>query len=203
MRDVNKHAHAWLVLPRIKAKTATYPIRRVLIFTDATRQEMCVLRKVALDGLPGEIMKTNLAIAASLMIVSTILAGCASPSRPLGSTAPATSYSTTYGTVDSIQVVQTSSGNGSGVGTVAGGVVGGALGNQVGEGRGRTAATVAGAIGGAMVGNQMEKNASGNQVYQIGVRLDNGSYQTVQQDAVGDLQVGSRVRIENGRAYRY
>jgi outer membrane lipoprotein SlyB len=107
------------------------------------------------------------------------------------------------GTVDSIQVVQASSGNGSGIGTVAGGVVGGALGNQVGEGRGRTAATVAGAIGGAMVGNQMERNATGHQTYQIGVRLDNGSYQTIQQDSVGDLQVGTRVRIENGHAYRY
>jgi outer membrane lipoprotein SlyB len=160
---------------------------------------------VALDRSLGEIMKTNLVIAASLMLSSAILAGCASSSPPLGSTAPATAYSTGYGTVDSIQVVQTSSGNGSTLGTVAGGVVGGALGNQVGEGRGRTAATVAGAIGGAMVGNQMGKNAAGtgNQVYQIGVRLDNGGYQTYQQEAVGDLQVGSRVRIENGHVYRY
>lgn len=149
-------------------------------------------------------MKKHQIIAVGMMAASAMLAGCASTSnQPIGGTAPASAYSSAYGTVDSIQVVQTSSGNGSGLGTVAGGVVGGALGNQVGEGRGRTAATVAGAIGGAMVGNQMERNATGHQLYQIGVRLDNGSYQTIQQDAIGDLQVGSRVRIENGRAYRY
>jgi outer membrane lipoprotein SlyB len=148
--------------------------------------------------------KTNQVIAASLMAASAILAGCASPSTPVGgTTVPSGGYSSAYGTVDSIQVVQTSSGSGSAVGTVAGGVVGGALGNQVGEGRGRTAATVAGAIGGAMIGNQMEKNATAHQLYQVGVRLDNGSYQTFQQESVGDLQVGSRVRVENGRVYRY
>lgn len=149
-------------------------------------------------------MKTNQVIAASLMMASAILTGCASSSAPpFGSTAPTSAYSSAYGTVDSIQVVQGSSGSGSGIGTIAGGVVGGALGNQVGEGRGRTAATVAGTIGGAIVGNQMEKNATAQQVYQIGVRLDNGSYQTFQQESVGDLQIGSRVRIENGRVYRY
>jgi len=149
-------------------------------------------------------MNTNKVIATSLMTFSTVLAGCASSSTPIGSTSSPVAYSTTYGTVDSIRIVQTSSsGTGSGVGTVAGGVVGGALGNQVGEGRGRTAATVAGAIGGAMVGSQMERNATEHQIYQVGVRLDNGGYQNVQQDSVSDLQVGNRVRIENGRVYRY
>lgn len=38
--------------------------------------------------------------------------------------------------------------------------------------------------------------------YQISVRLENGSYQTIQQDSLVDLQVGNRVRIENGRVYR-
>ncbi|HYD78832.1 MAG TPA: glycine zipper 2TM domain-containing protein [Paucimonas sp.] len=150
-------------------------------------------------------MKPTQIALAVLVVLSVTITGCASPNRPLGAptTTPSGAYSSAYGTVDSIQVVQTSSGSGSGIGTVAGGVVGGALGNQVGEGRGRTAATVAGAIGGAMIGNQMEKNASGRQVYQIGVRLDNGSYQTFQQESVGDLQVGSRVRIENGQVFRY
>jgi outer membrane lipoprotein SlyB len=89
-------------------------------------------------------------------------------------------------------------------GAVVGGVVGGVLGNQVGSGRGRTAATAAGAVGGAVVGNQIEKaNRQPTAMYQVGVRLDNGSYQTVVQDSVADLSVGNRVRIENGRAYRY
>lgn len=155
-------------------------------------------------------MRTNHKIAAALIIASTALVGCSSSPNPAPISAPtmgAPSYSNAYGVVDSIQVVQTSSGGGtSGIGTVAGGVVGGALGNQIGGGSGRTAATVAGAVGGAVLGNQMEKNmngGSGTQAYQIGVRLDNGAYQVVQQESIADLQVGSRVRMENGRVYRY
>jgi len=154
-------------------------------------------------------MKTNQLVASGLVAAVAILAGCASPSQPVSSTGtyPSGSYTSALGVIDSIQVVQSSgSGGTSGLGTVAGGVVGGALGNQVGDGRGRTAATVAGAIGGAMIGNQMERNAQGagsGQVYQVGVRLDNGSYQAIQQESIGDLQVGSRVRVENGRVYRY
>lgn len=118
------------------------------------------------------------------------------------------SYSRVYGVVDSIQVVQTTDGNGSGnnvVGTVLGGVVGGLLGNQVGGGRGRTVATVAGAVGGAMVGNQIEQrnNTQTRNVYQIAVRLDRGGYQTYTQESVGDLRVGNRVRIDGDRVERY
>jgi hypothetical protein len=40
-------------------------------------------------------------------------------------------------------------------------------------------------------------------MYQVGVRLDNGGYRTVIQDSVADLRVGSRVRVDNDRAYRY
>jgi outer membrane lipoprotein SlyB len=96
------------------------------------------------------------------------------------------------------------SSSGIGAGTVIGGVVGGLLGNQIGDGNGRTAATAVGAVGGAVVGNQIDqRNRAQANAYQIGVRLDNGTYQTIMQDTVADLSVGSRVRIENGRAFRY
>jgi outer membrane lipoprotein SlyB len=152
-------------------------------------------------------MKTSQGISITLIAAAALLAGCASSPRPVASSQyPASSapaYSSSYGVVESIQAVQTSSG-GPGLGTIAGGVVGGLLGNQVGGGRGRTAATVAGAVGGAVVGNRMEQNQqAGAQAYQVGVRLDNGSYQTIQQDSAADLAVGNRVRIENGRVYRY
>ncbi|MDF3034754.1 MAG: putative outer rane lipoprotein precursor SlyB-like [Paucimonas sp.] len=144
-------------------------------------------------------------IVMAAMAAAVMLGGCASHSTAPISQYPSTPvYSSSYGVVDSIQIAQTSSGGGTGLGTVAGGVVGGVLGNQVGSGRGRTAATVAGAVGGAMVGSRMQGNAQPQvQVYQVGVRLDNGSYQTLQQEAIGDLRVGSRVRIENGRVYAY
>jgi outer membrane lipoprotein SlyB len=147
-------------------------------------------------------------VTASVIIGATLLGGCAS--RSLQSTssqsypAATSPTSSSYGVVDSIQPVGSTSSGGMGVGAVVGGVAGGVLGHQVGSGRGNTAATVAGAVGGAMAGNEIEqRNKTSSAAYQIGVRLDNGSYQTVTQDTVADLSVGNRVRIENGRAYRY
>ena len=92
----------------------------------------------------------------------------------------------------------------SGAGAVAGGLVGALVGNQIGSGSGRTAATAAGAIGGALVGNKVEEGRNApHDVYQISVRLDNGDYRTVNQDSAYDLRAGSRVRMVDGRVYRY
>jgi len=159
-------------------------------------------------------MKTYQIPAAGALLAVAILSGCANPryNSPVTSqpypvpvqTYPATSpgYYQNYGTVESIQVRQAAGNGGIGMGAVVGGVVGGLLGNQVGGGRGKKAATVAGVVGGAMVGHEMERNG-GRDAYQIGVRMDNGSYRTLTQDNAADLQVGSRVRVENERAYRY
>jgi outer membrane lipoprotein SlyB len=167
----------------------------------------------------------RLATATTLLAV-LFMAGCAAPDYrntspypqqyPAASGYPATGaypapanqpYYAGYGVVESIQLVNTNAGNNGGIGAGAliGGAVGGLLGNQVGSGRGRTAATAAGAIGGAIAGHQVEQRnqAPASQAYQLVVRLDNGSYQTLVQDSVADLQVGSRVRVENGRAWRY
>jgi outer membrane lipoprotein SlyB len=155
-------------------------------------------------------MRANQTVAILAIASATLLAGCGSPrpndnyanSYPV-STPPA--YNASYGVVDSIQVVQQNTGqSGIGAGAVVGGVVGGVLGNQVGGGSGRTLATAAGVVGGALVGNQIQRNNQQTRdVYQIGVRLDNGAYQTMTLDAVGDLRVGNRVRIENNQVYRY
>lgn len=114
-------------------------------------------------------------------------------------------YASGYGVIDSINAVQTDN-NGSpiGIGTVIGGVVGGVLGNQVGGGTGRTVATAAGAVGGAVVGHEIEKNRNANsRAYRIGVRLNNGAYETYTQDSIGDMRVGDRVRINNGHVTSY
>lgn len=160
-------------------------------------------------------MKTHLKITAALLTSSAFLIGCSSPQQPsVSQSYPQTypsggqAYSTSYGVVDSIQVVnqEAPSSGGIGLGAVTGGVVGGVLGNQVGSGSGRKAATAAGAIGGAIAGHQIQQRNRTNQqaqAYQIGVRLDNGSYQTITQESIADIGVGSRVRLENGRAYRY
>ena len=159
-------------------------------------------------------MKLTFKTTAAAIAMTAALAGCASPgyqqtgqAYPASQNYPAPSqgYSTMYGVVDSIQVVQGSTNTSPGLGTVAGVVVGGLLGNQVGSGNGRAAATVAGAVGGGLVGNNLEKNnrATGPGMYQIGIRLDNGSYQTVTQGSAADLGIGNRVRIDGGRVYRY
>ncbi|WP_341912758.1 glycine zipper 2TM domain-containing protein [Polaromonas sp. YR568] len=81
-----------------------------------------------------------------------------------------------------------------GLGTVAGGVVGGLLGNQVGGGSGKTAMTVLGAAGGAFAGNQIEKNMKKVTVYQVRVRMNDGSTRTV--EVSSSIPVGSRVIVE-------
>ena len=86
-----------------------------------------------------------------------------------------------------------------GLGTVAGGVLGGLLGNQVGGGNGKTAMTVLGAAGGAYAGNQVEQNMKSVTVYDVRVRMNNGSSRHV--EVSSPVAVGSRVTVE-GRNLR-
>ena len=81
-----------------------------------------------------------------------------------------------------------------GLGTVAGGVLGGLLGHQVGGGSGKTAMTVLGAAGGAYAGNTVEKNMKKVTVYEVRVRMDNGTYHTM--EISNDVAVGARVIVE-------
>ena len=81
-----------------------------------------------------------------------------------------------------------------GLGTVAGGLLGGLLGNQVGNGNGKTAATVLGAAGGAYAGNVVEKNMKKVTVYDVRVRMDDGT--TRNMDISTSLPVGSKVIVE-------
>lgn len=137
-------------------------------------------------------------VAASLGALAG-LPGCASqPREPLASTTPQY-YG--YGVVYSITQVEQSASSGIGMGTVAGGVVGGLLGNQIGSGSGRTAATIAGAAGGAYVGNRMENtNQASGVVYRLGIRLNDGGYQTYTQSD-GSFAIGERVLLRDGKVW--
>jgi len=153
-------------------------------------------------------MKATRTLAAAVVAVSAILTGCASsgPSYNNGyNSGYNNSASMGYGTIESIQVTQAENRT-SGGGAVVGALVGALAGNQVGSGSGRTAATVAGGVAGAAIGNNVEKNrnaGNGQEMYQLNVRMDNGEYRTVVQDSVYDLRVGNRVRLVDGRVYRY
>lgn len=96
------------------------------------------------------------------------------------------------GQVEAVTPVQRAS-QGSGLGAVAGGVIGAAIGNQVGGGSGRTAATVLGAIGGGYAGNAVEKNIKREIVYEVRVRMEDGSVRTLVQATPPTL--GARVTV--------
>jgi outer membrane lipoprotein SlyB len=81
-----------------------------------------------------------------------------------------------------------------GLGTVAGGVLGGVLGHQVGNGKGQTAMTVLGAAGGAYAGNRVEENMKKVTVYQMRVRMSDGSMRTIEQPSA--VAAGSHVMVE-------
>jgi outer membrane lipoprotein SlyB len=99
------------------------------------------------------------------------------------------------GTVESVTPVQRSTkAEGPGLGAVAGGVLGAVLGNQVGHGNGRAAATVLGAVGGGYAGNAIEGNMKKVTVYQVGVRMEDGSRRTVEISQAPS--VGSAVTVE-------
>ena len=86
-------------------------------------------------------------------------------------------------------------------GAVAGAVVGGLIGNQVGGGDGKKLATIAGVAGGAVVGKRIAENSEKTK-YRVTVRMDQGYLKTVTQSNVGNIRVGSYVRVRNGTAVR-
>ncbi len=108
----------------------------------------------------------------------------------------------TCGRVESVQAVQQAA-PATGVGAVAGGVLGAVVGNQVGKGSGRAAATVLGAVGGGYVGHKVEERTRTQTVYQVAVRMEDGSvrrFTRAQPPAVGTPVVlqGKGFRVDDG-----
>jgi outer membrane lipoprotein SlyB len=112
--------------------------------------------------------------------------------QPVAKPAPVACNS--CGVVDSVVAVQRK-GEGSGAGAVVGGVLGGVVGNQMGGGSGKTAMTVLGAIGGGVAGNEVEKRAKAETVYQVRVRMDDGSKRTVTLGSAA-FKSGDRVAVD-------
>lgn len=97
------------------------------------------------------------------------------------------------GTVESVKADK-QKGEGTGLGAVGGAVVGGVLGHQVGNGNGKKAMTVLGAVGGGLAGHEIEKHARSTTVYQVQLRMDDGSTRTVTQTTAP--AVGARVEVQ-------
>lgn len=99
----------------------------------------------------------------------------------------------TCGVIESVRAVQ-QQGQGTGLGAVAGGVLGGVVGNQMGKGGGKTAMTLLGAIGGGFAGNAVEKQTRTVTVYEVRVRMDDGSIRTFTQHT--EPAPGTRVTVD-------
>ena len=85
------------------------------------------------------------------------------------------------------------------LGPIAGGIAGAVLGDQLGKGHGsRKVITLIGAAGGALAGREIEQKARARSHWEIDVRRDDGSYQTVRSDVQPPYQPGERVRLLNG-----
>ena len=99
------------------------------------------------------------------------------------------------GAIESVTPIErTTKADGPGIGAVGGGVLGAVLGNQVGNGNGKTAATIIGAIGGGFAGNEVEKRMKRETVYQVSVRMEDGSRRTV--EVAQPPAVGSKVTVD-------
>jgi len=89
-------------------------------------------------------------------------------------------------------------GEGTGIGAAGGALGGAVIGKQFGNGTGRTALTILGAIGGALAGHQIEKQVRSTRVYEVRVRMEDGSLRTVSQSGTPTWRNGDRVRVEGG-----
>ena len=83
------------------------------------------------------------------------------------------------------------------VGTIAGGAVGGLAGSSIGGGTGSKIAAVAGAVAGGIAGNMAEKKITAQQGVELTVRLEDGSYISIvqQADPNAPFNSGDRVKV--------
>jgi outer membrane lipoprotein SlyB len=118
-----------------------------------------------------------------------------------GSAPPPTPACTNCGTISSVSPVR-EQGTASMIGPAAGGLIGGLAGHQVGGGTGKTIATIAGAAVGAGVGTEVERRTKSTTHYNVAVRMNDGTLQSVRYETAPDVQAGDKVRIVGGRIVR-
>lgn len=117
----------------------------------------------------------------------------AKPAKPATEPVRVAAICSYCGVVEAVDEVKRK-GEGTGLGAIAGGVLGAAAGHQVGGGDGRKVMTLLGAVGGGLAGHEVEKRARGETVYQVRIRLDDGSVRTIEQPTAP--KVGARVELQ-------
>ncbi len=97
------------------------------------------------------------------------------------------------GVVESVTAVKVQ-GQANGTGAVVGGVGGAVVGNRIAGNDNRALGGVIGAVGGGLIGNAIEKHQRSSIVYDVNVRMSDGSLRTVRQSTAPTL--GEKVRVE-------
>ena len=100
------------------------------------------------------------------------------------------------GTVEAVREV-TEDGKANGIGAVAGGAVGGILGHQLKHDS--KLVTLVGAAAGAFIGNEAQKRQNATKHWELTVRFDDGTMQTVTSQNAPFWHQGDRVRLLDGR----
>lgn len=146
-------------------------------------------------------MKRNY-LSLSIVTAALTMAACQSSSptqqpnvQGRGSPTYQNSSCSNCGVVQSIEKVRVD-GSPSAVGTVGGAIVGGILGSQVGGGNGKTIATVGGAVAGGVLGRELEKRQGTRDVWNVNVRMSNGTTRIISFDVEPQLRVGEAVSVD-------
>ena len=101
------------------------------------------------------------------------------------------------GVVESVRHV-TIEGTKSPIGSVAGAGVGAVAGSNIGRGRGSTAGAIVGAVVGGVAGSAIEEQVTKKDGLEITIKLDNGQFIAVTQEADEAFHPGERVRVLKG-----
>ena len=147
---------------------------------------------VAAQALPG-VTSTQGAQRATGTVPDDDPAARADGAKPAAPARTAAASCAACGVVEAVTPVQ-KKGEGTGVGAVGGAVVGGLIGSQMGGGDGKKAMAVLGAVGGGMAGHEIEKRQRATTLYQVKVRMEDGTHRTVTQ-ATAPV-VGQKVTVE-------
>ena len=145
-------------------------------------------RKIAKTPKPAQVAEAPQAQAAPVP-----------PPPPAPMAAPTPVPAGILGVVESVREIKQAAEKSNGVGPIAGGIAGAVLGNQLGKGMTRNVLTVVGAAGGALAGTAVEKNVRAATHWEITVRLDDGSYRTMNSDVQPFWHGGERVRLLDGK----
>lgn len=124
------------------------------------------------------------------ILIAVLLGGCASVPPGAGIVG--------NGVVQSIAESQQADQTAQVIGAVGGAVLGSWLGSGIGGGTGQTIATVAGGVGGSMAGSAVASKASGNTVWDVVVRFEDGIDRTVRVTERPAYRPGDRVTVSNG-----